>query len=93
MTHVALLALDLLLEQVIGALQQSDVLAATGHASSWTTSLCAQVIVDYSATWCGPCKMIGPIYEQLGQQPQYAGVTFLKVDVDELKVCYSLTDR
>ncbi|MEW5305984.1 MAG: hypothetical protein WDW38_009914 [Sanguina aurantia] len=43
------------------------------------------VIVDYSATWCGPCKMIGPVYEQLSQLPQYAGVTFLKVDVDKMK--------
>jgi thiol-disulfide isomerase/thioredoxin len=40
------------------------------------------VIVDFSAEWCGPCKMIAPRFEQLAQlNPEIA---FYKVDVDEL---------
>jgi thiol-disulfide isomerase/thioredoxin len=39
-----------------------------------------QVIVDFSAVWCGPCQMIGPFFGQLSTQ--YANVVFLKVDVD-----------
>lgn len=40
------------------------------------------VLVDFFATWCGPCKMIAPAVEQLAEE--YAGkVAVYKVDVDE----------
>ncbi|KNC54229.1 thioredoxin [Thecamonas trahens ATCC 50062] len=42
------------------------------------------VVVDFSATWCGPCRMIGPKYEAAAASDDYSSVLFLKVDVDEL---------
>lgn len=38
-------------------------------------------VVDYYATWCGPCKVIAPVFEDLAATTR--GVFFYKVNVDE----------
>ena len=38
------------------------------------------VVIDFSATWCGPCKMIAPLFEQLSDS--MSEVVFIKIDVD-----------
>lgn len=38
-------------------------------------------IVKYGATWCGPCKMIAPILEELSEN--YGSVNFVDVDIDD----------
>lgn len=40
------------------------------------------VVVDFFATWCGPCKMLSPVYNSLGEEMQ-DNTEFLKVDIDE----------
>ncbi|XP_052087696.1 thioredoxin-like [Mytilus californianus] len=39
------------------------------------------IVVDFFATWCGPCVNIAPVYQKLSGE--YSDCIFLKVDVDE----------
>ncbi|KAJ8762256.1 hypothetical protein K2173_007412 [Erythroxylum novogranatense] len=40
------------------------------------------IVVDFTASWCGPCRFIAPIFADLAKR--ITNVIFLKVDVDEL---------
>lgn len=51
----------------------------------------AVVLIDFNATWCGPCKMLGPILEKAAEQ--HPGVVYVgKVDVDQERALASSHD-
>lgn len=39
------------------------------------------VVIDFFADWCGPCKMIAPKFSEL--EAQFPSIEFLKVNVDD----------
>ena len=39
-------------------------------------------IIDFSATWCMPCRMLTPILEQVADERKKA--TFYNIDIDDL---------
>ncbi len=51
--------------------QELDELVATGK----------KTVCDFFATWCGPCRMLSPVMEELSEE--FPDTTFAKVDVDQ----------
>lgn len=63
------------------------------NPKEWKFEGSRPAIIDFYATWCGPCKVIAPILENLAQE--YAGkIDVYKVDVDkepELATTFGIT--
>ncbi|MFW6310906.1 MAG: thioredoxin [Nanoarchaeota archaeon] len=52
------------------------------NAKEWMFKGNKPAIIDFAAEWCGPCKMVGPIINELSDEIGDK-IDFFKVDVDE----------
>ena len=71
-------------------------LASTSFINWWVVvEYCLKMVIDFSASWCGPCGYMEPIVKEFSTT--YTDVVFFKIDVDELAVCclsyYKISDR
>ena len=49
-----------------------------------------KLVILFKASWCGACRSIVPIYEELSEKPEYSNISFIELDVDESPTIFSV---
>ncbi|KAA8491922.1 Thioredoxin [Porphyridium purpureum] len=59
----------------------TEIESKAGFDAALSSAGDALVVIDYSTTWCGPCKLVAPKFEEMSDA--YKNVVFLKVTGDK----------
>lgn len=61
---------------------RNKIMDYVAHPNEWVYNGSRPAVIDFYATWCGPCKKMSPIVDELAKN--YAGkIDFYKVDIDK----------
>lgn len=66
----------------LGSFTRSVMTAGDESAVKNVLAQSRPTVLYFTATWCGPCRMIAPIFSALAKD--FPGANFVKIDVDEL---------
>lgn len=68
-------------EATRGAVTDGSVVTLSSDAQFSQLIAQGNVLVDFYAEWCGPCKQLSPVVDQLAQENKH--ITFVKVNIDK----------
>lgn len=58
-----------------------EIVSASALSNEMSHTKYSLILLDFFATWCGPCKTLGPLLEKM--QEKYTNVLFLKINTDK----------
>lgn len=67
---------------LVHSFANADIVTITNEKEFDDNTKNSSALVKFSATWCGACSAVKKPFQELSQEPEFANVKFLEVDVD-----------